>query len=88
MIFLGFTYWRKSEFFGSMPVPPGNTNSSVCLVLNELNIVGDRSNGQVRSKQPFCKRIPLMTVQIDLSRDTLFDELGLMRLRESYMRPD
>lgn len=29
-----------------------------------------------------------MTVQIDLSRDTLFDELGLMRLRESYMRPD
>ena len=29
-----------------------------------------------------------MTVQIDLSRDALFDELGLMRLRESYMRPD
>lgn len=29
-----------------------------------------------------------MTVQIDLSRDSLFDELGLMRLRESYMRPE
>lgn len=29
-----------------------------------------------------------MTVQIDLSRDALFDELGLMRLRESYMRSD
>ncbi len=29
-----------------------------------------------------------MSVQIDLSRDALFDELGLMRLRESYMRPD
>ena len=29
-----------------------------------------------------------MSVQIDLSRDKLFDELGLMRLRESYMRPD
>ena len=26
-----------------------------------------------------------MSVQIDLSRDKLFDELGLMRLRESYM---
>lgn len=29
-----------------------------------------------------------MTVKIDLSRDALFDELGLIRLRESYMRPD
>lgn len=29
-----------------------------------------------------------MTVKIDLSRDVLFDELGLIRLRESYMRPD
>ena len=29
-----------------------------------------------------------MTLTIDLSRDALFDELGLMRLRESYMRPD
>lgn len=29
-----------------------------------------------------------MTVQIDLSRDALFDELGLIRLRESYMRED
>ena len=27
-----------------------------------------------------------MPVQIDLSRDALFDELGLQRLRESYMR--
>ena len=27
-----------------------------------------------------------MSVQIDLSRDALFDELGLQRLRESYMR--
>ena len=27
-----------------------------------------------------------MSVQIDLSRDELFDELGLQRLRESYMR--
>ncbi len=29
-----------------------------------------------------------MSVQIDYSRDQLFDELGLMRLRESYMRSD
>lgn len=29
-----------------------------------------------------------MAVQIDQSRDALFDELGLMRLRESYMRAD
>ena len=29
-----------------------------------------------------------MTVKIDLSSDALFDELGLIRLRESYMRPD
>ena len=29
-----------------------------------------------------------MSVKIDTSRDALFDELGLMRLRESYMRPD
>ena len=29
-----------------------------------------------------------MTVKIDFSRDALFDELGLIRLRESYMRPD
>lgn len=29
-----------------------------------------------------------MTVQIDLSRDELFDELGLTRLRESYMRDE
>lgn len=29
-----------------------------------------------------------MSVQIDLNRDKLFDELGLMRLRESYMRDD
>lgn len=29
-----------------------------------------------------------MTVRIDPSRDALFDELGLMRLRESYMRDD
>ena len=27
-----------------------------------------------------------MAVQIDQSRDALFDELGLMRLRESYRR--
>ena len=29
-----------------------------------------------------------MTVQIDYSRDSLFDELGLKRLRESYMRDE
>ena len=29
-----------------------------------------------------------MTVKMDLSRDALFDELGLVRLRESYMRED
>lgn len=29
-----------------------------------------------------------MTVSIDLTRDALFDELGLLRLRESYMRAD
>ena len=29
-----------------------------------------------------------MPVRIDPRRDALFDELGLMRLRESYMRPD
>jgi ribonucleoside-diphosphate reductase alpha chain len=28
------------------------------------------------------------TVKIDLSRDSLFDELGLKRLKDSYMRPD
>ena len=29
-----------------------------------------------------------MAIQMDFSRDALFDELGLMRLRESYMRPE
>ena len=29
-----------------------------------------------------------MPIKIDLSRDSLFDELGLTRLRESYMRDD
>ncbi len=29
-----------------------------------------------------------MAVQIDYSRDALFDDLGLKRLRESYMRED
>ena len=29
-----------------------------------------------------------MSVTIDLSRDERFDELGLIRLRESYMRPE
>ena len=29
-----------------------------------------------------------MTIKIDYSRDTLFDELGMVRLRESYMRAD
>lgn len=29
-----------------------------------------------------------MAIKIDLSRDALFDELGLTRLRESYMRPE
>lgn len=29
-----------------------------------------------------------MTVEMDFSRDALFDELGLMRLKESYMRDD
>lgn len=29
-----------------------------------------------------------MTLQLDYSRDALFDELGLIRLRESYMRAD
>jgi ribonucleoside-diphosphate reductase alpha chain len=29
-----------------------------------------------------------MTIKIDLSRDSLFDQLGLQRLRESYMRDD
>lgn len=29
-----------------------------------------------------------MTVQLDLSRDSLFDELGVARLRESYMRDE
>ena len=29
-----------------------------------------------------------MTISIDYSRDALFDELGLIRLRESYMRED
>ncbi len=29
-----------------------------------------------------------MSIKMDFSRDALFDELGLMRLRESYMRPD
>ena len=27
-------------------------------------------------------------INIDLSRDSLFDELGMKRLRESYMRDD
>jgi len=27
-------------------------------------------------------------IKIDLSRDKLFDELGLIRLRESYMKDD
>ena len=27
-------------------------------------------------------------IEIDLSRDELFDKLGLQRLRESYMRED
>ena len=29
-----------------------------------------------------------MTIKIDLSRDSLFDQLGLQRLRESYMKDD
>lgn len=29
-----------------------------------------------------------MTIQIDYSRDSLFDELGIRRLRDSYMRDD
>ena len=29
-----------------------------------------------------------MTLQLDYSRDALFDELGMIRLRESYMRAD
>ncbi len=29
-----------------------------------------------------------MTLQLDCSRDALFDELGMIRLRESYMRAD
>lgn len=29
-----------------------------------------------------------MAIKMDFSRDALFDELGLMRLRESYMRPE
>ena len=29
-----------------------------------------------------------MTLQLDYSRDVLFDELGMIRLRESYMRAD
>ncbi len=29
-----------------------------------------------------------MSIKIDLSRDALFDELGLIRLKESYMRED
>ena len=29
-----------------------------------------------------------MTIKIDYSRDALFDELGMVRLRESYMRAD
>ena len=29
-----------------------------------------------------------MTIKMDFSRDALFDELGLVRLRESYMRPE
>tara|TARA_A100000164_G_C21914399_1_gene777445 strand:+ start:309 stop:2081 length:1773 start_codon:yes stop_codon:yes gene_type:complete len=29
-----------------------------------------------------------MTIQLDLSRDSLFDELGIARLRESYMRDE
>jgi len=27
-------------------------------------------------------------VEVDLSRDALFDELGLQRLKESYMKDD
>ena len=27
-------------------------------------------------------------VKVDYSRDSLFDEMGLRRLRDSYMRPD
>ena len=29
-----------------------------------------------------------MSVTVDLSRDALFDELGVARLRESYMREE
>jgi ribonucleoside-diphosphate reductase alpha chain len=29
-----------------------------------------------------------MGIQIDLSRDELFDKLGVQRLKESYMRED
>jgi ribonucleoside-diphosphate reductase alpha chain len=29
-----------------------------------------------------------MTIKIDLTRDALFDSLGLQRLKESYMKDD
>jgi ribonucleoside-diphosphate reductase alpha chain len=29
-----------------------------------------------------------MTIKLDYGRDSLFDEVGLQRLRESYMRDD
>ena len=29
-----------------------------------------------------------MTINIDLTRDALFDDLGLKRLKESYMKDD
>ncbi|MDO4937371.1 MAG: ribonucleoside-diphosphate reductase subunit alpha [Sutterellaceae bacterium] len=34
------------------------------------------------------EKVENMAIQMDFSRDALFDELGLMRLRESYMRPE
>lgn len=36
-------------------------------------------------KSPESERTDYMGISIDLSRDSLFDELGLKRLRESYM---
>ena len=45
-----------------------------------------------RAKQANSLRTTLgiknMTLELDFSRDALFDELGLQRLRESYMRED
>ena len=29
-----------------------------------------------------------MSLKIDLTKDNLFDELGITRLKESYMRPE